>query len=234
MYAKVFTQIYDGTLCTKGPWEALVTFQQLLVLADQDGSVDMTAEAISRRTTIPLEIIKTGISALMKPDPDSRTPDEEGKRIVPLSDGRSWGWSIVNYKKYRELKREEDRREYHRNYWHKRSKLNTTQHAQQNQPIAEAYTEAKAVKALSGKPDEAVEVLNFLNVKTGRAYRATKSNLDLILARLKDGASVQDCKQVIARKVRDWLHDDKMRDYLRPATLFNRTKFDQYTGELVI
>lgn len=87
---------------------------------------------------------------------------------------------------------------------------------------------------LSGKPNDAVEVLNFLNSKTGKAYRATKSNLDLILARFKDGASVQDCKQVIARKVMDWLHDDKMRDYLRPATLFNRTKFDQYTGELVL
>lgn len=89
-------------------------------------------------------------------------------------------------------------------------------------------------KALSGKPDDALEVLNFLNSKTGKAYRATRSNLDLILARLKDGASVQDCKQVIARKVMDWIHDDKMRSYLRPATLFNRTKFDQYTGELVI
>lgn len=88
--------------------------------------------------------------------------------------------------------------------------------------------------ALSGKPDEAIEVLNFLNSKAGRAYRATRANLELIRARLKDGATVQDCKQVIARKVMDWLHDDKMRSYLRPATLFNRTKFDQYTGELVI
>ena len=30
MYVKIFSQIYDGTLCTKGPWQALVTFQQLL------------------------------------------------------------------------------------------------------------------------------------------------------------------------------------------------------------
>lgn len=155
MYAKVFAQIYDGTLCTKGPWQALVTFQQLLVLADQDGHVDMTAAAISRRTTIPLEIISLGIEELLKDDPESRTPTENGRRILPLCEGRNWGWAIVNYKHYRALKREEERRNYHREYWHKRKdKLNTklnnstksTEHntLNQNQPIAEAEAEAKA------------------------------------------------------------------------------------------
>jgi hypothetical protein len=156
MYAKVFAQIYDGTLCTRGPWQALVTFQQLLVLADPDGNVDMTAAAIARRTTIPLEIIEAGIVALLEADPESRTPTEGGRRILPLSEGRSWGWHIVNYKHYRELKREEDRREYHREYW--RNKRSTkaasassdsttstqTQHAQQNQPKKETEAEEEA------------------------------------------------------------------------------------------
>lgn len=143
MYAKVFVQIYDGSLCTQGPWQALVTFQQMLVLADQDGAVDMTAEAISRRTTIPIEIIQIGIAELLKPDEKSRTPAEEGRRIIPLSQGRDWGWQVVNYKHYRQLKREEDRREYHREYWHKRqAKTQQPQHTQPNQPIAEAKAEA--------------------------------------------------------------------------------------------
>lgn len=145
MYAKIFAQIYDGTLCTRGPWQALVTFQQMLVLADQDGNVDMTATAISRRTTIPEDIIRCGIESLLLPDEESRTPAEDGRRIVPLSEGRSWGWRIVNYAHYRQLKRESDRRDYHREYWHNRknsTQLNTTQHTQPNQPIAEAEAEA--------------------------------------------------------------------------------------------
>ncbi len=157
MYAKIFSQIYDGTLCTKGPWQALVTFQQMLVLADQDGGVDMTPEAISRRTTIPLEIIRMGIKELCEPDPESRSPDEDGRRLLPLREGRSWGWTIVNYKRYRQLQRESERREYHRNYWHKRpvkssaeqqnsTKLNTPQLTQHNQPIAEAEAEAEALR----------------------------------------------------------------------------------------
>jgi hypothetical protein len=153
MYAKIFAQIYDGTLCTNGPWQALVTFQQMLVLADQDGNVDMTAGAIARRTTIPLEIISLGIEELLKPDPESRTPSEEGRRLIPLVADRPWGWRIVNYKHYRVLKREEDRRDYHREYWRKNRSPNKqeqeeystpTQHVQPNQPIAEAEAEAEA------------------------------------------------------------------------------------------
>lgn len=153
MYGKLFVQMYDGTLGTKGPWQALITFQQLLILADQDGVVDMTAEAISRRTTVPLEIIQQGISELELPDPNSRTPDEEGKRITRLSADRDWGWHIVNYAKYRDIRSAEERRAYHRAYWHKR-KAQHTQHTQHTQPKStkvEVDTEVDA-KALKSKP----------------------------------------------------------------------------------
>lgn len=116
--------MYDGTLGTAGPWQALVTFQQLIILADRDGVVDMTAEAIARRTTIPTDIIKIGITALEQADPDSRTPDEDGRRIIRLSDDREWGWRIVNYVKYRNIRSQEERREYMRNYQRERRAKN--------------------------------------------------------------------------------------------------------------
>jgi len=81
---------------------------------------------------------------------------------------------------------------------------------------------------------QALEILQFLNEKTGRGYRASDINLNLIIARLKSGFSVMDCRQVIAKKNREWKSDQKMSEYLRPATLFNPTKFEQYVGELVI
>lgn len=113
MYAKVFAQMYDGTLRTRAPWQAMVTFQQLLILADQDGVVDMTLDAIHIRTGIPYEILEAGIEALQQADKASRTPDEEGRRIVLLDEHRDWGWKLVNYVKYRQMQRESDRREYH-------------------------------------------------------------------------------------------------------------------------
>ena len=120
MYGKLFAQMYDGTLATKGPWQALVTFQQLIILADKEGVIDMTPEAISRRTTIPLEIILKGIPILESPDSESRTPAEDGRRIVKLSDTRDWGWRIVNYSHYRAIRSQEERREYMRLYQQRR------------------------------------------------------------------------------------------------------------------
>ena len=101
MYGKIFEQIYDGTLVAN--WKALVTFQQMIVLCDADGTIDMTPQAISSRTGIPLEIIGEGISYLEQEDPYSRSPDENGKRITRLDEHRPWGWSIVNHGKYKSL-----------------------------------------------------------------------------------------------------------------------------------
>ena len=100
-----------------GPWQALVTFQQMIVLADINGTVDMTADAIARETTIPLEIINTGIEALEKPDPESRSPEEEGRRIIRLRENSTWGWKIVNYAHYRKIQSEEQRAEYQAQYY---------------------------------------------------------------------------------------------------------------------
>jgi hypothetical protein len=116
MYAKIYSSMFDGTLATVGPWEAIVTFQQMLILCEPDGTIDMTAEVLSRRTTIPLDIILTGISALLRPDEKSRTPDEDGRRIIALHPERDWGWKIVNYGKYRSFKTPEEKREYMREY----------------------------------------------------------------------------------------------------------------------
>lgn len=82
--------------------------------------------------------------------------------------------------------------------------------------------------------EEAKEVLSFLNEKTGRSFEAVEANIELIVARLKEpGVTVERCRSIIAKKYRDWHQDDKMAVYLRPATLFNRSKFWQYEGELI-
>lgn len=116
MYAKLFSSLFDGSLATRGPWQALVVFQNLLVLADRFGIVDKTPDAISRITTLPLDMVQLGLAELEKPDPDSRRPDHEGRRIIRLDPDRSWGWQIVNHAHYRAIRRAEDRRDYQRQY----------------------------------------------------------------------------------------------------------------------
>lgn len=116
------------------------------------------------------------------------------------------------------------------------------------QGCAESTTNNKGITSnnnyMSGKPDEspankkintlkptAKLILIFLNEKTGRNYQPVDSNIRLIIARLKEYDETR-LRQVIAKKAREWLPDEKMNIYLRPATLFNAEKCAQYVGEL--
>lgn len=114
MFAKVFSQIFDSSIAEN--YQHRHIFMDLLVLADSDGVIDMTPEAIARRTNVPAKQIKDALAALCSPDTASRTPHEEGRRLLPIDPGRSWGWQIVNYHHYRKVRSEEARREYWREY----------------------------------------------------------------------------------------------------------------------
>lgn len=51
-------------------------------------------------------------------------------------------------------------------------------------------------------------------------------------ARYSEGRTQNDFKTVIDKKVDQWRSDETMAKYLRPETLFNRTKFESYLNEL--
>lgn len=74
-------------------------------------------------------------------------------------------------------------------------------------------------------------IVEYLNEKTNKKYsHKAKGNQQLIRARFKEGFTEEDFKHVITVKVEQWGDDPKMKDYLRPATLFGN-KFDTYRNE---
>jgi len=156
MYGKVFESLYQGSLY--GDWKAIITMQQLIVIADSAGIVDMTPQAISGMTSIPIDIIEAGIDALSRPDPDSRTDGHDGVRISPLDNHRSWGWFLVNYDKYKNMRSNEDRREYMKLYMaEKRAKekkpANKTSRAFKAPTIPEvqAYLDEKGITTFTAE-----------------------------------------------------------------------------------
>ena len=102
MYAKVFTQIFDSSIAEN--YKVRHVFEDLLKLADKEGNVNMTVEAVARRTNVPLEEVRFGIEQCMLPEEEmSQSKDCEGRRLILLDPARPWGWHIVNYQKYRDL-----------------------------------------------------------------------------------------------------------------------------------
>lgn len=100
---------------------------------------------------------------------------------------------------------------------------------------SQANTDAAPSEPEDKKPNlsaDAKAVIDFLNLRTGRKYRHTKANLDPIIARMREGYTLQEIRTVTMRKVNDWLTDEKMSEYLRPLTLYTAKNFNSYAGIL--
>ena len=84
------------------------------------------------------------------------------------------------------------------------------------------------VEQSSTAPIPYEEIVQYLNQKTGKHFKSTsKATQRHIKARFTDGFVLDDFKQVIDNKCGDWLRDRKMKEYLRPETLFG-AKFESY------
>ena len=74
------------------------------------------------------------------------------------------------------------------------------------------------------------EIVQYLNNRCGTKYRyQTKETKEHINARLREGYTVDDFKDVIDKKAEDWMNTEREK-YLRPQTLFG-TKFESYLNQ---
>lgn len=84
------------------------------------------------------------------------------------------------------------------------------------------------------KSDIYVEIIDYLNEKTGSHFKPTsKSTQRLINGRLSENYSIDDFKHVIDVKTLEWKNDSKMSKYLTPDTLFNSSKFEKYVNQKI-
>lgn len=143
MYAKLFTSIYQGTL--RGNSHGLLVFTNLLAHADKDGVVDIHPKAIAEEVGLSIDEVRASLLVLESPDDESRSPEEQGRRIIRMDEHRAWGWQVVNYVKYRAIRNEDDRREQNRiaqEKWREKNKPSSAKVSQAKQQSA--HTEAEA------------------------------------------------------------------------------------------
>ncbi|NVO88919.1 conserved phage C-terminal domain-containing protein [Lactobacillus rhamnosus] len=79
-------------------------------------------------------------------------------------------------------------------------------------------------------PIDFQKVIEYLNLKSGKHFRDTSSNRELIRSRLNEGFTHQDIKTAIDHVVQAWLGTD-MEQYIRPSTIFRASKFEGYVND---
>lgn len=79
---------------------------------------------------------------------------------------------------------------------------------------------------------DAIDVLEYLNTLAKKRFSPRQSNLKNINARLQEGITAQQLKQVIELKVFQWSKDYEMKVHLNPETLFRPSKIEKYLQEV--
>ncbi len=98
-YVKIYGSILGSSIWA----EALPTrivWITMLALADQNGRVEASVSGLARFANVTVKDCRKALVALASPDPDSKSPEHEGRRVEKV-DG---GWTILNYLKYREMR----------------------------------------------------------------------------------------------------------------------------------
>jgi len=166
-YTKLFNSIITSTIWTEDDKTRLVWIT-MLAICDQHGEVQASIPGLARLSGVSIADTENAISKLLAPDKHSRTPDNEGRRIVAI-DG---GWELLNHAKYRRMASLEDRKEATAN----RVRRHRTRNADVTLCNA-SVTQCNAHVTLSSDKAEAeadTEALELSNSKGNKARKSAK------------------------------------------------------------
>lgn len=83
-----------------------IVWVTMLALKNDAGEVLASLPGLARLASVPVEAAEAAVELLSAPDPYSRTPDYEGRRIEAIEGG----WVVLNHELYREKGSREDAR----------------------------------------------------------------------------------------------------------------------------
>lgn len=108
MFGKAYASMYTGSMLGAG-MHIFAVWGYILANCNRDGSVEINPRLAAVQLGGTDEMVDQALAYLCAPDPTSRSPDEEGRRLV--SEG-PFLYRVVNYLQYRKIRDADERREY--------------------------------------------------------------------------------------------------------------------------
>lgn len=97
-YSKLFSCIVTSSVWCQDS-ATLRVWIAMLAMKDTNGNVEGSIPGFASLARVTVEEMRRAVEILSSPDPDSRTTDQEGRRITPIPGG----WHIINHDKYRNM-----------------------------------------------------------------------------------------------------------------------------------
>ena len=172
-FTKLYHNIIVSSIWTES-YPTRIVWVTFLAMSDASGNVIGVSKRLAASANVSICEYDAAISVLSSPDAESKSQENEGRRIIKIPGG----WHIVNYAKYRSYRDPEKRKEQNRESQQRcRDKNKRQPNISQRQPKsaqAEAEAEAEADKR-EGPHKE--KYLDFVRL-TEEEYRKLIDKLD--------------------------------------------------------
>lgn len=107
MYGKIFSSTFSGSMFGSGP-EVFAVWGYVIANA-YESRVELNPRMLAAVIGTTPEKIESAIEFLCQPDPNSRNPEHDGRRLV--REGQ-YQYLVVSHQIYRGMKDEQERRAY--------------------------------------------------------------------------------------------------------------------------
>ena len=108
MYGKIYEQTFTGSMVGNGS-HVFAVWAYVIAHTKPDSMVELNPVIIATILGDDVQRIKTAIATLCAPDPDSRSKDDEGRRLVEKA---PFLYFVPQFKKYAGIPNERERRQY--------------------------------------------------------------------------------------------------------------------------
>jgi hypothetical protein len=202
-WTKLFSSIVTSSIWCEDD-ATLRVWVAMLATADSDGVVEGSIPGFANMARVSVDSMRKAVNKLISPDPDSRTPDHEGRRIEAF-DG---GWRILNYSAYREKGQAKDGSKAPAMRKYRERKRDMQRVATPGNALLLTVTgepeerrekrEAVRNNRLPALSAEVVEVFTYWQtVMDHPDSRLGKDRVRVIEARLKEGYTVEQIKAAV-------------------------------------
>ena len=109
MYGKLFKSTFSGSMMAAGA-DVFAVWAYVIAHA-VNAKVELNPRLLAAVIGAPVDRMRAAIETLCAPDAESRSPEMEGRRLIREGE---FQYHVVNHAHYRNIRNEDDRREYNR------------------------------------------------------------------------------------------------------------------------
>lgn len=166
-------------------------------------TVELNPKLIAFTIGMTPERVQAAIDYLCAPDPSSRTPDEEGRRLIKEG---TFQYFVVTHEKHRAMRDEESRRENNRTRKRKQREREKSEMSQNVTPShtksrVSPYTEAEAEAEKEAEKEKDItefpEIWNANCRSLPKVEKLTNGRKIHLKARIKEGLSLEKFKRAV-------------------------------------